>query len=49
MPLIYHSFREIAAYTRSIDPTARPVTLVNDKDFTEQTCAEFFDVACINR
>lgn len=39
----------MAAYTRETDPTRRPITLVNNVDYTQQTCAEFFDVVCINR
>jgi beta-glucuronidase len=42
-------FQAVANYTKTIDPTKRPVTLVQDQDFTSETCAEFFDVVCVNR
>merc|ERR1711941_140616 len=49
MHVAYNYFKEVAAYTRETDPTRRPITLVNSVDYTQQTCAEFFDVVCINR
>jgi len=42
-------FKSVAEYTRAVDPTKRPLTLVQMVDFTGPTCAEFFDVVCINR
>jgi beta-glucuronidase len=49
LPVAYDYFSNISSYTKEIDPTHRLVTLVNDVDFTGQTCAEFFDVVCVNR
>ena len=49
LAVAYDYFANISQYTRDVDPTKRLVTLVNDVDFTEQTCAEFFDVVCVNR
>ncbi len=42
--------REVARYTREIDPTKRPITLVQAiHGANDKTCMEYFDVACINR
>jgi beta-glucuronidase len=49
LPVAYDYFANISAYTKEIDPTKRLVTLVQAVDFTGQTCAEFFDVVCVNR
>eukprot|EP01120_Amphizonella_sp_Union-15-10_P012278 TRINITY_DN5425_c0_g1_i1.p1 TRINITY_DN5425_c0_g1~~TRINITY_DN5425_c0_g1_i1.p1 ORF type:complete len:614 (+),score=93.28 TRINITY_DN5425_c0_g1_i1:58-1899(+) len=46
---IYY-FKEIASYTRSIDPTKRPVTLINSVDYTsDNNVGVNFDVICVNR
>jgi len=49
LPVAYNYFKTMANYTKTIDPTNRPITLVQERPWYGQTCAEFYDVVSINR
>ncbi|XP_070205768.1 beta-glucuronidase-like [Littorina saxatilis] len=42
-------FRDLIAYTRSLDAAGRPVAFITDKDYDADVAAQFSDVICLNR